>query len=54
MSDHIKADLLHALCIALPYVEDALLDECYQPEAVRRAIALINHAITNAEKEKPC
>lgn len=53
MSDHLKADLLHALCTALPFVEDALEDPCYKPEAVRRAIALIHHAITNAEKIKP-
>ena len=54
MSDHLKADLLHALCTALPFVEDALEDPCYKPDAVRRALALIQHAITNAEKIKPC
>ena len=50
MSDHLKADLLHALCTALPFVEDALEDQCYKPDAVRRALALINHAIKQAEK----
>lgn len=51
MTDHLKADLLHALCTALPFVEDALEDECYKPDAVKRALALINHAIANAEKQ---
>ena len=52
MTDHLKADLLHALYTALPFVEDAMFDECYKPEAVQRVLALIHHAITNAEKIK--
>ena len=52
MSDHLKADLLHALCNALPFVEDALEDPCYKPERVKRVLALITHAIKHAEKAK--
>ena len=43
-------ELLHALYTALPFVEDALGDPCYKPEAVRKALELIRKAIERAEQ----
>lgn len=42
------ADLLNALCLALPFVEDALYDESYKPERVQKVIDTIKNAITKA------
>jgi hypothetical protein len=41
-------DLLNALCLALPFVEDALYDESYKPERVQKVIDTIKNAITKA------
>ena len=42
------ADLLQALCLALPFVEDALYDESYKPERVQKVIDTIKQAIEKA------
>ena len=42
-------DLLHALSLALPYVEDALEDPCYKEGTVAKAIRIIKDALAKAE-----
>ena len=48
--DELIQDLLHSLCIALPFVEDAEYDETYKPERVRAVIKTIKQSIDNASK----
>jgi hypothetical protein len=48
--DELIQDLLHSLCIALPFVEDAEHDETYKPERVRAVIKTIKQSIDNASK----
>jgi len=48
--DELIQDLLHSLCIALPFVEDAEHDETYKPERVRAVIKTIKQSIENASK----
>lgn len=43
-------DLLAALCLALPFVEDHEDSEVYKPGVVRDAIKTIRAAIRNAER----
>jgi hypothetical protein len=42
-------ELLHQLCTALPFVEDAEWDECFNPAKVRQKIRDIRAAIERAE-----
>jgi hypothetical protein len=48
--DELIQDLLHSLCTALPFVEDAVYDETYKPERVRAVIKTIKQSIDNASK----
>ncbi len=48
--DELIQDLLHSLCMALPFVEDAEHDETYKPERVRAVIKTIKQSIDNASK----
>ena len=48
--DELIQDLLHSLCIALPFVEDAEYDDTYKPERVRAVIKTIKQSIDNASK----
>ena len=48
--DELIQDLLHSLCTALPFVEDAEHDETYKPERVRAVIKTIKQSIENASK----
>jgi hypothetical protein len=48
--DELIQDLLHSLCVALPFVEDAEHDETYKPERVRAVIKTIKQSIDNASK----
>jgi len=48
--DELIQDLLHSLCTALPFVEDAEYDETYKPERVRAVIKTIKKSIDNASK----
>jgi hypothetical protein len=48
--DELIQDLLHSLCTALPFVEDAEHDETYKPERVRAVIKTIKQSIDNASK----
>ena len=48
--DELIQDLLHSLCAALPFVEDAEHDETYKPERVRAVIKTIKQSIDNASK----
>jgi len=48
--DELIQDLLHSLCMALPFVEDAEHDETYKPERVRAVIKTIKQSIENAAK----
>jgi hypothetical protein len=48
--DELIQDLLHSLCVALPFVEDAEYDETYKPERVRAVIKTIKQSIDNASK----
>jgi hypothetical protein len=48
--DELIQDLLHSLCTALPFVEDAEYDETYKPERVRAVIETIKQSIDNASK----
>jgi hypothetical protein len=43
-------ELLHRLCIALPYVEDAQYDESYKPETVKQRINLIKTTIQTTQQ----
>ena len=40
-----RGELLNALCIALPFVEDCERDPCYKAGAVAKAVASIKAAI---------
>ena len=42
-------DLLHALSIALPFVEDAEDDPCLKKGAAKKAVKLIRDALARAE-----
>lgn len=42
-------ELLHQLCTALPFVEDAEADECFNPEKVRKITRDIRSTIERAE-----
>jgi len=44
------SDMYEALYTALPYVEDALLDDGYKPEAVRAAINKVRAALSQGEQ----
>ena len=44
-------DLLEALCMALPYVEDHEGGEVYKPRAVAAAVAIIRAAIHKATEQ---
>lgn len=44
-----NAKLVDALIVALPYVEDAEVDPGYKRDSVRKALAVVKAAITNAE-----
>ena len=50
IQDELIQDLLHSLCTALPFVEDAEHDETYKPERVRAVIKTIKQSIDNASK----
>jgi hypothetical protein len=43
-------ELLHRLCIALPYVEDAQYDESYKPETVKQRLSLIKTTIQTTQQ----
>jgi hypothetical protein len=43
------ADMLEALCVALPYVEDHEQSDIYKTGAVSRALRIIRAAIKQAE-----
>jgi hypothetical protein len=47
-----KEDLLDALYVALPFVEDAELDDGYKKASVTRALNFIRHTIAKAEASK--
>ena len=47
---HAQEELLSALYVALPFVEDLESDTGYKPGAVKKAIEQIKQAIANAEK----
>ena len=47
---YVIKELLHYLCVALPFVEDAEHDESYKPEIVRFHLHGIKEAIRNAER----
>lgn len=42
-------ELLHQLCTALPFVEDAEADECFNPAKVKQITRNIRAAIERAE-----
>lgn len=42
-------DLLDALYLALPFIEDCAMDDCYKPGYVNKTLAAIKAAITKAE-----
>jgi hypothetical protein len=42
-------ELLHRLCTALPFVEDAEADECFNPAKVRQITRDIKSTIEKAE-----
>jgi hypothetical protein len=42
-------ELLHQLCIALPFVEDAEADECFNPAKVKQITQNIRATIERAE-----
>lgn len=42
-------ELLHQLCTALPYVEDAQHDQCLKPGTASKALKGIRAAIERAE-----
>jgi hypothetical protein len=44
-------DLLEALCMALPYVEDHEGSDIYKPQAVTAALAIIRAAIYKATEQ---
>jgi hypothetical protein len=44
-------DLLDALLLALPFVEDCTGDPCYKPGAVSKALKIIRAAIQKAARE---
>ena len=44
-------DLLAALHLALPFIEDCAMDDCYKPGYVNKAIATIRAAIKKATGE---
>ena len=44
-----RGELLNALCIALPFVEDHESDPCYKAGAVAKAVATIKAAIAQSE-----
>lgn len=44
-------DLLEALCMALPYVEDHEGSDIYKPQAVTAALAIIRAAIHKATEQ---
>jgi hypothetical protein len=48
--DELIQDLLHSLCVALPFVEDAEYDDIYKIERVRAVIKTIKQSIDNASK----
>jgi hypothetical protein len=50
--DDITDDLLHSLCMALPFVEDAEHDETYKPERVRAVIKTIKQSIEKAARHQ--
>ena len=45
----LRDDLLHALSLALPFVEDALEDPCYKDGTVAKTIRTIKDALARAE-----
>lgn len=45
-------ELLEALYVALPYIEDALLDDAFKPGAVNKSIEQVRTAISKAEGGK--
>lgn len=47
-----RGELLNALCLALPFVEDHEGDTCYKDGAVVKAVATIKAAITQSEGSK--
>ena len=42
-------DLLDALYLALPFIEDCAMDDCYKPGYVNKSLAAIKAAIAKAE-----
>jgi hypothetical protein len=44
-------ELLEALCMALPYVEDHEQSDVYKPQAVAAAVAIIRAAIHKATEQ---
>lgn len=51
MNQKLHDQMLDALCIALPFVEDQEGCELYKPSAVRNAVSTIMAAIKAAQKE---
>lgn len=47
-----RCELLNALCLALPFVEDHEGGPCYKDGAVAKAVATIKAAITQSEGSK--
>jgi len=43
-------DLLNALYLALPFLEDCAMDDCYKPGYVNESINIIKAAIAKAEQ----